>query len=715
MAADFAALRARAPAVAPVLARVAAAPATAALLAIVGLSIVARSLASLLYPTPRYFPDEYLYAALARSLAESGRLEIRGHAAHFPAILQPLLSAPFWVAGDPALAYRLTQGLNAFAMSLAAVPVYLLARRLELGTRLALVCAGLAVACPALRYVPFATADAVAYPLALGAVYAGVCALERPRPRVQLAFVALCGLAALARIQYLVIPVAFLVAAVIVYRGAIHRLARDFTLTLGIVAVVALGSLTLGPTRLLGIYGAVPAFDVEGGAVGRSSVTHAMLFAYAAGWVVVPGALVGLAVAAVWPRARAEAAFAALALALGAGLFAQAALYATNVFELFHERYLIALLPLVPLAFGVYVKRGLPGRHVTALLALVLLAISAKVPVSAYTASTNKQESPFLLAAFELERRIGTGNGALAVALLAAALSALAAATAFRHRLAPVALGAALAAWLAVSVGATALDAHAAEALRRAGAEDLRWVDRAGAGRVSFVQTAGAPPGPALEQLFWNASIDEVLVLGAASPIDSFHSPRVTVAPDGRLVREGRAVSNAILLATNGVHAAFANAELLARERGFELWAPRGTARLAMLVSGRWRDGWLADRGDVTVWPERGGRAHGTLRFDVWAPPGAAPTPLRVATPDGATTLSLAPGERRRLVYRVFARGPWKLRWSASRGRLLPDLRHVSVRATAPLFERDGVAQAVAVGTSDSRRRGLRAVAPRTV
>ena len=46
--------------------------------------------------TPNYFPDEYLYAALARSLAGFHGASVRGHAAHFPALLQPLLTAPAW-------------------------------------------------------------------------------------------------------------------------------------------------------------------------------------------------------------------------------------------------------------------------------------------------------------------------------------------------------------------------------------------------------------------------------------------------------------------------------------------------------------------------------------------------------------------------------------------------------------------------------------------
>ncbi|MGH3113005.1 MAG: hypothetical protein ACRDOP_06015, partial [Gaiellaceae bacterium] len=79
--------------------------------------------------TPTFFADEYIYAELARSLAETGRPLIRGVSASFPALLQPLLTAPAWLFEDVETSFRLVQTLGALLMSLAAVPVFLLARR----------------------------------------------------------------------------------------------------------------------------------------------------------------------------------------------------------------------------------------------------------------------------------------------------------------------------------------------------------------------------------------------------------------------------------------------------------------------------------------------------------------------------------------------------------------------------------------------------------
>ena len=81
------------------------------------------------HTTPRYFPDEYLYSALARSLAH-GSLQIRGEPAHFPALLESIVTAPVWLTGGIELPFRLVQLVHAIVAALAVVPVFAVARRL---------------------------------------------------------------------------------------------------------------------------------------------------------------------------------------------------------------------------------------------------------------------------------------------------------------------------------------------------------------------------------------------------------------------------------------------------------------------------------------------------------------------------------------------------------------------------------------------------------
>ena len=285
-----------------------------ALGALVGLAFAVRWLLSLTHITPYLMPDEYIYGSIARSIAETASPLIRGGAAGCPALLQPILTAPFWLLGDPEAALRLTQGLHSLAMSLAAVPAYLLARRLELGTGLALAAAAFTVVSPDLAFAGYVLADPIAYPLVLAALYVGVLTLEQPTARRQLVFLGLSGLATFARVQFVVLPAVFLAAAVIVERGSIPTVVRRLRLTLALMAAAGLLVLTLGTERLLGYYAGVVNLPFRPSALLRWAATDAMLLVYPAGVVLVPGALLGVVLAVYRPASRTEAAFSALAV-----------------------------------------------------------------------------------------------------------------------------------------------------------------------------------------------------------------------------------------------------------------------------------------------------------------------------------------------------------------------------------------------------------------
>src|SRR5206468_1394047 len=167
----------------------------------------------------------------------------------------------------------------------------------------------------------------------------------------------------------------------------------------------------------------------------------------------------GLFLALARPRSGAERAFGVLLVVYATGLFAEAALYASSGSTRFQERYLFTLLPLVAPAFALYVARGWPRRLAVAVLAAGMIVLSARIPLSGFTAADNKQDSPFLFAVFRLEGVLGVGNGALAVAFAALVLSIGAVAVARRSWGGSVALGLAVAAAGAASIGAFAFDA----------------------------------------------------------------------------------------------------------------------------------------------------------------------------------------------------------------------------------------------------------------
>ncbi|MDX6504185.1 MAG: hypothetical protein QOE29_1310, partial [Gaiellaceae bacterium] len=255
---------------------------------------------------PSYIPDEYLYASLGHSLGEHGTSAVRGEHAAFPALLQPLLTAPLWLVGDVQTGLNLVKALNAVAMAAAAVPLYLLARRLGLARSGALFCALLGAASPNLYFVSLVLSNPISYPLALGAVVAAVAVLERPTARGQLVFLALAGLATFASIQFIALPAVLIGAAVVVERGRIVRVVRQFRLT---VVLLALASVTfLVQPSLLGFYRHTPAVV---GRLGTGSWLHwtslgALLLAVSAGTCFVPGAVAAVAQGIARPRERSE-------------------------------------------------------------------------------------------------------------------------------------------------------------------------------------------------------------------------------------------------------------------------------------------------------------------------------------------------------------------------------------------------------------------------
>ena len=690
MAVELAAPRPRARARTLPFGFLAAVPAWLWLGCIVAASFGTRLILALQRATPLYIPDEYIYSSLARSLAESGKPLIRGGPAHFPALLEPLLAAPFWLTGDTALAYRLTQAENVLAMSLAAVPVYLLCRRLGLRAGFSVAAGLLAVAGPDLLYASFVVADPIAYLLVLSAICVGVGVLDRPTRGGQVAFLALSGLATFARVQYVFLPVAFLAAALIVERGRLRRALKPLRLTVCLVLAPVLLAFARGPSRVLGYYSNVAHLHV-GPSILHWAGTDLMLLAYSSGWVLVPGAVVGFGLALLRPRTRAEAAFGALVLAVAGALLLEAGLYATNGSHRFQERYLITLLPLVAPAFGVYVKRGWPARRGVVLASLGLLVLSARIPLSGFTIADAKQDSPFLLAVFRLEQHLGIDNGSLAVALLAAALSAVACALGLARRGAPLALGLAVTVAVVLSGASFLFDhANAKGIAGRYSEHGLAWVDSSGLENVTIVQTQGADRAAAMEQLFWNRSIDRVgLLFGGISP-DAFGADSLTVSPHGRIVRAGRILRGPFLFDDFALQPQFTGAVEVARAGEFRLYRPDGIPRLSLLTFGRYHDGWLARGGEIRVWPDAWGRTRGMLRFGLTLPPnvGAEPTPLRLRAPGLRRTVLVRPGRVTTAVIPIDARGVWSLDFSTTKYGRLSDGRPISVQSTEPKLSR---------------------------
>ena len=246
-------------------------------------------------------------------------------------------------------------------------------------------------------------ADPLAYPLVLAAVYAGVCMVSEPTKSAQLAFAVFSALAIFARVQYVVVPLAVLGAELVADRCNLLKSVRRVWLALVVLIVPpALLFATLGSERVLGVY-SKGNHGVHLGSLAHWLGLEAMLLLYSSGWVIVPGALAGIAFALWRSGSRAELAFALTTVFLALALMLEAAQIADTDSQRFQERYLFTLVPLLAVAFGLYVKRGLPGRIPLGLLSAGMLLVAARVPLSGYAAAHNKDDSPTLWAVLRLE------------------------------------------------------------------------------------------------------------------------------------------------------------------------------------------------------------------------------------------------------------------------------------------------------------------------
>ncbi|HEV2903263.1 MAG TPA: hypothetical protein VGW30_08385 [Gaiellaceae bacterium] len=638
---------------------------------LIGLSVAVRLAVGWLRATPSYFADEYLYAEMARSLVETGRPTIRGADAVFPSLLQPILTAPTWLASDVWISYRLTQAIGAVAMSLVGVPVFVLARKLGLGRSTALAAAALSLAVPDLLFASWVMAEPFAYPLFVGSVLAGSLAIAEPRRRNGVAFVVLAGLTAFARAQFAVLPFCFVAAVLIVglRERRLRATLREQALPLGLFGAAGLLVALVGVKRVLGLYQGVLDGRVDPVELAERVGLNAFVLAYSSGWILVPGALLGLALALGRPRSRLELAFGALFVTTTAALLLESGL--AGRVDQAQERYVFYVLPLAVLAFCAYAARGWPARNHLALLVSLLIAASAQVPLAGFTAAEGKSQSPFLLAAFRLEEAAGSpGSGSLLIAAAAAVFGVALILLSARPSIGtPVALAVALAATTAASAGAVVFDTRNADGVRAAYLPDEpSWVDRAGVGDVTMVRAPDGVRTEAMEQLFWNRSIRRVVLLPGAGEVDHFASPRLTVAPDGRLLEGKRAVEGPVLVDGYGGTITLAGAKALASSQSYTLWRPNGSARLSLYLAGRYSDGWLAGAGRMYLWPERRGEPIGRrVSLTLAAPPAAEGMTIRfqeLGKPLRAVRLE--PNRPQTVTFDVCSRVAWHVTYLSS-------------------------------------------------
>jgi hypothetical protein len=349
-------------------------------------------------PVPWVAPDELVHSELARSFAATGHFAIRGEP-FSPRSWGPLyliLIAPaFRLGGSLPHAYLIVKAINCVLMSSAAVPAYLLARRL-LDRRTALAVAALAVLAPSGIYAARVEAESLAYPLFLFAVLAGISALERPTPKRELIAIAAILLATLARAQFVVLFPAFASAAVILavfdrdseeggsaFRAIYRRLAAYrvssalfVALAVGVLAVALSGS---SFSSFAGGHGeAFGAVDLP--QVAKSFALHLAALDLYVGMVPLAALLI-LTMTAVKRAApsRELRVFCVATVILVATFAALSAWYLVAVYPdsylRVYDRYEFYVVPLLLIAFFVWLRDGMPRTAAAPLIAIVLAGL----------------------------------------------------------------------------------------------------------------------------------------------------------------------------------------------------------------------------------------------------------------------------------------------------------------------------------------------------
>ena len=577
---------------------------------------------SLGHVTPTVFNDELLYGKLSQGIAAGHWFSIRGEHYFFPAILAPLVQSPAWLLSSMTDAYTAAKLINALVMSATVFPSYWLARKV-VRPSYAFLTATAAVAAPALFYHGYLMSEALAYPVFVGAVAALAHALSSPSRRTAVVVPLVCILAVATRVQFLVLPVAYLVGVAVCGKGNYRRHVPPVT------AVVALLALVAAVPSLLGQYGAATQLGFSLGSVAHWALTNTSLLPYSLGLTVVLGALFGLAWMLVRPRSTFERAVASLTLVTTVLFIGQTALVAGGEAGRPLERYLFYVTPLAFLAFFAYAERGAPKRRAylaaTCLGALALSQVS--FPGLTGTAAfffDSVTLSGFARAAF----REGLPKASLIYSLAPIAVAVLALALPLWRRFAPELFAiVAIILMLGTGAGVYATDRLATDwSVRTFGSKQPDWLDRSHLGPARYLALPLANPllGTYLES--WNRSLRGVDVLGSAAP-DPLPVQVAHVQPDGALLIDDKPAKAQTLVVNVAGSAIGLDGRVVARPRdGLVVYRIPAGAHVRWLAVGLAPDGWTGTHFRYRAW-HRGG---GVYRLVLYTPKGTPPRKVMI-------------------------------------------------------------------------------------
>ena len=409
---------------------------------LVAVSAAVRFVLSRSSPAPWIFVDELIYSELAKGIASGEGLTIRDvPSGGAYGVVYPVLLAPSYAVFDSLPhAYAAAKATNAVVMSLAAVPAYLLARRL-VGQWLALAVAALTVAVPSMAYTGTLMTENAFYPAFLAAVLAIVLTLERPTPARQLWALAFIAAAFLIRVQAVALVAALVTAIVLLAlvelradgerirpRELLRRLDafRVTWLFLGAgVALLVLVQLARGRpvTEILGAYRAAGRVGYSVGDVARWFLYHvAELDLYVAVLPFAAFLLVAVGALSRGETSRRLRIYGAVALPTAFWVTLLVATFASQPsVSRIEERNMFYLAPLLLLALAVWVERG--HRLSWPVVAAVVLAagLPGVIPYTRFINPSAVSDTFALLPWWNLQDSVISGSQVRPVVIVVAA------------------------------------------------------------------------------------------------------------------------------------------------------------------------------------------------------------------------------------------------------------------------------------------------------
>ena len=656
-------------------------------------AVAARVLLNRSVLAPWIQEDELQYAEMAKSFAATGEYLFRGQPHHVMTIY-PALIAPAWWTGSMTTTYALAKAFNVVLMTLAAVPLYLWARRL-VSPAYAVLAVVLLLAMPGFVYTGEILTENAYVPAVVLALFAIAVAIERPSLLHQLLALGATALAVAVRLQglvlLLVIPTAVALSLLLEAvasapgerRRRFARRIRQFWPMIGGIVVAVLAYVAYESVRGatvssgLGVYRSVTQANYSFLPAVRWIVYQLGELAFAVGLVPVAAlvVLLGLASRRATSPGEAERAFVAVATAAVVWTVVEVGTFASHFSLRVEERYVFNVFPVLFLALAVWLARGLPRpAGLTAVAVLVPTAFLLALPYETLVSTGAFFTDTFgLIPLWRLISVLPGGAGDARILVGAAALAAGLLFAGLPRRSARVVVPAAVAGYLMLASGSVfAQVTFISRATRHAGglAGDPSWIDHAIGRdkRVEFLYTTEIDRDQHIlwQAEFWNRSMRRVF--GVTSQDPSIPDVTAPLDPETGRIRP-QLPANSPDLAPRYVVAA-SNLDVagtrVATEGVLTLFRVHGALRLNSLTAGVQPDGWSGSSAAYTRYaaPARGGHIVVTVsRPRLIGPPPARISLAvgRVGTTNGVATIT-----------RVWRRRSWMLRNGSSRRFDLP-------------------------------------------